>query len=137
MKNKKGFTLVELLAVIVILGVLLLIAVPAISNITADSKFNAAKDSALTVLEAGRTCSMATSTTCDESSVASYIDSVGVINDLDLGTPADNPVVKHFKYTENDYSIELEVSAGCTITQAKSKINALTRATNAKITSCS
>ena len=30
MKNKKGFTLVELLAVIVILGVLLMIAVPAV-----------------------------------------------------------------------------------------------------------
>ena len=31
--NKKGFTLVELLAVIVILGVLLMIAVPAIQNV--------------------------------------------------------------------------------------------------------
>lgn len=37
-KNKKGFTLVELLAVIVILGVLLMIAVPAISNVIEKSR---------------------------------------------------------------------------------------------------
>lgn len=37
-KNKKGFTLVELLAVIVILGVLLLIAVPAIQNVIENSR---------------------------------------------------------------------------------------------------
>ena len=40
MKNKKGFTLVELLAVIVILGVLLLIAVPSITGVIENSRKN-------------------------------------------------------------------------------------------------
>ena len=38
MKNKKGFTLVELLAVIVILGVLLVTATPLVFNAIKDSK---------------------------------------------------------------------------------------------------
>ncbi len=38
MKNKKGFTLVELLAVIVILAIILAIAIPSITSIVASTK---------------------------------------------------------------------------------------------------
>ena len=38
MKNRKGFTLVELLAVIVIIGVLLVVATPMVFNAIKDSK---------------------------------------------------------------------------------------------------
>ena len=38
MKKKKGFTLVELLGVIVILGILLLIGIPAVTNTLANAK---------------------------------------------------------------------------------------------------
>ena len=41
MKNKKGFTLIEILAVIIILGILLIIAVPSISNYINDSRKHA------------------------------------------------------------------------------------------------
>ena len=38
MKNKRGFTLVELLAVIVVLGIILLIDIPKITNVKESSK---------------------------------------------------------------------------------------------------
>lgn len=54
LKNEKGLTLVELLAVIVILGIIAAIAVPAIGNIITNSKYNAAKADALNVLNAAQ-----------------------------------------------------------------------------------
>ncbi|PIC98790.1 type II secretion system protein [Sporosarcina sp. P29] len=51
--NQKGLTLVELLAVIVILGIIAAIAVPAIGNIIENTKYNAVKSDALNALSAG------------------------------------------------------------------------------------
>ena len=53
--NKKGFTLIELLAVIVILSVLMLIAVPSVLKIVNNSKKNAFKDQAQTILKQAQT----------------------------------------------------------------------------------
>ena len=52
MGRKKGFTLVELLAVIVILAIIALIATPIILNIIKDAKRSAAKDSAYGYIDA-------------------------------------------------------------------------------------
>lgn len=52
LKNEKGLTLVELLAVIVILGIIAAIAVPSIGNIVENSRVKAIKADALMVLSA-------------------------------------------------------------------------------------
>lgn len=53
-KNEKGLTLVELLAVIVILAIISAIAIPAIGNIIENSRYNAVKADAINVLNAAQ-----------------------------------------------------------------------------------
>lgn len=52
--KKKGFTLVELLAVIVVLAIIAVIAIPTLINVIEKTKVNALKDSSYGVIEAGR-----------------------------------------------------------------------------------
>ena len=53
MKNKNGFTLVELLGVIVILAILALITIPIISNVVNDVRIKSLQNSAYGLIEAG------------------------------------------------------------------------------------
>ncbi|MFK5706486.1 prepilin-type N-terminal cleavage/methylation domain-containing protein [Lysinibacillus boronitolerans] len=52
-KNEKGLTLVELLAVIAILAIVAAIAIPAISNVIDNSRYKALKADAINVIHAG------------------------------------------------------------------------------------
>ncbi|WP_188207301.1 type IV pilin protein [Alkalibacillus aidingensis] len=52
LKNEKGITLVELLAVVVILGIIALIAVPAIANVIEDSRYDSVKATGINIIEA-------------------------------------------------------------------------------------
>jgi type IV pilus assembly protein PilA len=54
LKNQRGLTLVELLAVIVILGIISAIAVPSIGNIIEKSKEDAAISDALQIINAAK-----------------------------------------------------------------------------------
>ncbi|MET4559028.1 type IV pilus assembly protein PilA [Lysinibacillus parviboronicapiens] len=92
-KNEKGLTLIELLAVIVILAIISAIAIPAIGNIIENSRYNAVKADAINVLNAGQLYytenpagdtnatggSTVKSITVDQLKSAKYLDTAGKI----------------------------------------------------------
>ncbi len=54
LKNQKGLTLIELLAVIVILGIIAAIAIPSVNTIISNSKKSAQKENARAMIDAAR-----------------------------------------------------------------------------------
>lgn len=81
-KNEKGLSLVELLAVIVILGIVAAIAIPAIGNIIENSRYNAVKSDAINVLNAANLYftedPTKTSATTAELKTAGFLESGGI-----------------------------------------------------------
>lgn len=84
LRNKKGVTLVELLAVIVIMGIIAAIAVPAIGGLISRQKDNAALQSANNVIEAVRL--YATENTTDSPVTVSELITAGYLSSNPFST---------------------------------------------------
>lgn len=81
LNNEKGLTLVELLAVIVILGIIAAIAIPSIGNIVDNSRIKAVKADAQNVLSASNMYFTEngdkSTVTLEELKTAKFLDDVG------------------------------------------------------------
>ncbi|MFF5993508.1 type II secretion system protein [Lysinibacillus sp. KU-BSD001] len=80
-KNEKGLTLVELLAVIVILGIIAAIAVPAIGNIIQNSRERAVLSEAINIISGAKIAHMngdctQANNTCDKAALTPYVEGV-------------------------------------------------------------
>lgn len=116
-KNKKGFTLVELLAVVVILGVLLIIAVPAITRVQKQAKQRSAKDGALMLVKAIETCSaISDSNSCAPGELDAYYE--GTLSETEC-TNSDNDCAYYtYDATNKKYKVIYNLSGyGISITK--------------------
>ena len=90
LKNRKGVTLVELLAVIVIMGIIAAIAVPAIGGLITNSKKKAVEGTITSIEEAARLYAATSETstfTLDVLDTENYIELTGRVKTyLDPGT---------------------------------------------------
>ena len=97
-KNEKGLSLIELLAVIVILAIISAIAIPAIGNILDNSRYNAVKADGIHVLKAAKKYFIEeptqTKVTVETLLDEKYLDSAGMIpvNEYSYVTKIDNQV---------------------------------------------
>lgn len=105
---KKGFTLVELLAVIVVLGVIALISVPQILNVVEDSRKGAFKDSASGLIEAAELYY----TQYAGQELELDLSDKNIVKDLNFkGTPPDGGTLYASK--EGDFALQMYNSKYC------------------------
>ena len=113
MKRKnRGFTLVELLAVIVILALIALIATPIILNVINDAKKQAAKDSAYGYMDAVE--KYIVSSELEDKSIKDGTYSVEDLNSMGVnvkGSTPDNGTIKIESKTVKSYDIGIDGSA--------------------------
>ncbi|MCM3743483.1 prepilin-type N-terminal cleavage/methylation domain-containing protein [Sporosarcina luteola] len=123
LKNEKGLTLVELLAVIVILGIIAAIAVPAIGGVIQNSKYNAVKADALNAINAANLYFIDDSSATSTSTVTvkqlvdgKYLENKGKLNDGDTISNA-SPKVFSTGTAKINYTDNKTVSFNATLEQ--------------------
>ena len=109
MDKNKGFTLVELLAVIVILALIALIATPIILNVINDAKKQAAKDSAYGYMDAVE--KYIVSSELEDKSIKDGTYSVEDLNSMGVnvkGSTPDNGTIKIESKTVKSYNLGID-----------------------------
>ncbi|HWJ79664.1 MAG TPA: prepilin-type N-terminal cleavage/methylation domain-containing protein [Niallia sp.] len=97
-KNEKGLTLIELLAVIVILGIIAAIAIPSIAGIIQNSKEDAVRADAITILNAAKNYAAANDLSSTSELTESQIDD-SYLNNLKIESFKVNVTGEEFTLT--------------------------------------
>ena len=121
-KNEKGLTLIELLAVIVILGIIAAIAIPSISSIIEKSREDAIKADAMQILNSAQTYVSANGT----EAAASGSTTAKTLTATELGDYVENVT------TFDSYTVNV-TDSGLTLTASGHKGNVTIQFTNATI----
>ena len=121
--NQKGLTLVELLAVIVILGIIAAIAVPSIGNIIENTKYNAVKADAINALNASNVY-FAENSNGTEVSIKTLTDDGYLENAGKLPTAATD-IIKKNKKNKELTATAITYSTGKTIIFNKATIESI------------
>ncbi|GEL78145.1 prepilin-type N-terminal cleavage/methylation domain-containing protein [Tenuibacillus multivorans] len=108
-KKEKGVTLVELLAVIIILGIIALIAVPAIAGVIEDSKVDSIKSSAINYINAGELYSVTNDISNDSIDLKTLFDD-GYVDDKDTA------IWNNFGDSSGRPQVEIDTDGNITIT---------------------
>ena len=131
-EENKGFTLVELLAVIVILALIALIATPIILNVINDAKKQAAKDSAYGYMDAVE--KYIVSSELEDESIPDGTYSVEELNSMGVsvkGSTPDNGTIKIESKTVKSYDIGID---GYAVSNGEvEKVSTTTQFKNGKI----
>ncbi|MED3962199.1 prepilin-type N-terminal cleavage/methylation domain-containing protein [Niallia taxi] len=122
-KNEKGLTLIELLAVIVILGIIAAIAIPSIANIIEKSRFDAIKADAVQILNGAQTyissneIEAGNDNTLDKTDLKDYVENVTTFETYTVKV-VDNGLTFSGTGTKGNVSITINNASLSTINSA-------------------
>lgn len=118
---KKGFTLVEVLGVIVLLGVIALIAYPAIDNTIKDSREKAYLENIRNIEKTAETYSVSNDLGYNEEYQKLQLETLkkaGLLKDEDIQNPVDNSVMNGcviYRWIASSNQYEFKYSEECVI----------------------